>query len=81
MCLGMGPKVFNALPKEVRNTPGCPVENFECGLDKLLWTVPDQPPVLGYTARCRTSNNIPHQVALKDRDASRIGNSCGSPRL
>ncbi|KAK3871524.1 hypothetical protein Pcinc_023332 [Petrolisthes cinctipes] len=50
-----GPNVFNALPKEVRNTTGCPVENFKSGLDKFLWTVPDEPPVLGYTARCMTS--------------------------
>ncbi|KAK3858814.1 hypothetical protein Pcinc_035023 [Petrolisthes cinctipes] len=39
-----GPKVFNALPKEVRNTTGCPVENLiKSGLDKFLWTVPDEP--------------------------------------
>ncbi|KAK3878543.1 hypothetical protein Pcinc_016842 [Petrolisthes cinctipes] len=42
-----GPKVFNALLKEVRNTTGCPVENFKSpGLDKFLWTVSDEPPVL-----------------------------------
>ncbi|KAK3886931.1 hypothetical protein Pcinc_008940 [Petrolisthes cinctipes] len=27
-----GRKVFNALPKEVRNTTGCPVENFKSDL-------------------------------------------------
>ncbi|KAG0716988.1 3-hydroxy-3-methylglutaryl-coenzyme A reductase [Chionoecetes opilio] len=43
-------------------------------------TVPDKPPVLGYTARCRTSNTLPDQVTLKDRDA-RNGSSGGPPRL
>ncbi|KAK3892031.1 hypothetical protein Pcinc_004002 [Petrolisthes cinctipes] len=56
------------------------VENFKSGLGKFLWTVPNQPPVLGYTARCWTSNNIPHQLALRDKDA-RIGSSNGPPRL
>ena len=75
-----GPKIFNALPKEVRNITGCPVEKFKSGLDKFLWTVPDEPPVPGYTAGCRTSNTIPDQVSLKDREA-RIGSSGGPPWL
>ena len=75
-----GPKSFNALPKEVRNITGCSVGKFKSGLDKFLSTIPDEPPVQGYTARCRTSNSIPDQVALKDRDI-RFGSSSGSPRL
>ena len=68
-----GPKLFNSLPKEVRNITRCPVKKFKSGLDKELRKVPDQPPVPGYTARCRTSNSIPDQVALQSRDA-RTGN-------
>ncbi|KAK3861456.1 hypothetical protein Pcinc_032580 [Petrolisthes cinctipes] len=75
-----GPKSFNALPKEVRSVTGCSVDNFKSGLDKFLYTIPDEPPVLGYTARCRTSNTIPDQVTLQDRDA-RIGSSSGPLRL
>ncbi|KAK3863703.1 hypothetical protein Pcinc_030551 [Petrolisthes cinctipes] len=75
-----GPKSFNTLPKEVRSVTGCSVDNFKSGLDKFLYTIPDEPSVPGYTARCRTSNTIPHQVTLQDWDA-RIGSSSGPPRL
>ncbi|KAK3867132.1 hypothetical protein Pcinc_027379 [Petrolisthes cinctipes] len=74
-----GPKSFNALPKEVSVT-GCSVDNFKSGLDKFLYTIPDEPPVPGYTARCRTSNTIPDQVTLQDRDA-RIGTLKNTSRL
>ncbi|KAG0722155.1 hypothetical protein GWK47_045036 [Chionoecetes opilio] len=73
-----GPKTFNTLPKEVRSITGCPVGKFKSGVEKFLWTVPDEAPVLGYTARCRTSNTIPDQVDLRDWDA-RIGSSSGPP--
>ena len=75
-----GPKSFNALPLEVRNMSGCSADKFKSGLDRFLSTVPDEPPVPGYTARCRTSNSIPDQVALKDRD-TRFVSSSGSLRL
>ena len=44
-----GPRLFNALPKQVRDVRGCPVEKFKSGLDKFLRTLPDEPPVPGYT--------------------------------
>ncbi|KAG0719306.1 hypothetical protein GWK47_050794 [Chionoecetes opilio] len=75
-----GPNIFKSLHKNVRNITGCSVNTFKYGLDKILRTVPDEPPVPGYTAKCRTSNTIPDQVALLDRDA-RTGSSGGPPRL
>ena len=75
-----GPRIFNVLPREVRDMSGCPVETFKAGLDKFLWTVPDEPPVPGYTTECRTSNTLPDQVALKKRD-TRTESSGGPPRL
>ncbi|KAG0722655.1 hypothetical protein GWK47_005883 [Chionoecetes opilio] len=75
-----GPKIFNRLPKNVRNITGCSVNTFKYGLDKILRTVPDEPPVPGYTAKFTTSNTIPDQVALLDKDA-RTGSSGGPPRL
>lgn len=48
---------------EVRDISGCPIEKFKAGPDTFLWTVPDEPPVLGYTAECRTSSALPDQVA------------------
>ena len=75
-----GPRIFNTLPKEVRDITCCTAEKFKSSLDKFLWTVPDQPPVPGYTARCRTSNALPDQVALKTRD-NWTGGSGGPPWL
>ncbi|KAG0725497.1 putative RNA-directed DNA polymerase from transposon X-element [Chionoecetes opilio] len=76
--LAHGPKIFNSLHKNVRNITGCSVNTFKYGLEKILRTVPDEPPVPGYTAKCRTSNTLPGQVALLDRDA-RTGSSGGPP--
>ncbi|KAK3867689.1 hypothetical protein Pcinc_026878 [Petrolisthes cinctipes] len=58
-----GPKIFNSLPKEVRDIEGCPVDIFEGVLDKSLKTLRDEPPVSGYTGNCRAaSNSIPDQT-------------------
>ena len=75
-----GPKIFNSLPKEVRDISDCPPAKFKAGLDKFLETVPAEPPVQGYTSRCRTSNTLPDQVNHKDWD-TRMGSSGGPPRL
>ncbi|XP_050691060.1 uncharacterized protein LOC126982828 [Eriocheir sinensis] len=76
------PKIFNALPKEVRGITGCSVDRFKAALDRFLRAVPDEPPVPGYTAVCRAaSNSIPDQVRLKKQDASNFQNSGGPPRL
>ena len=75
-----GPRIFNALAQDVRGITGCPVDKFKAGLDKFLGTVPDEPPVTGYTATSRTTNSIPDQVDLIIRDA-RSGISGGPPRL
>ena len=75
-----GPKIFNTLPKEVRSITGCTVDRFKSGLDKFLRTVPDEPAVPGYTAICRSSNSVPDQVDLMNRD-TRSENSGGPLRL
>ncbi|MPC12066.1 hypothetical protein E2C01_004744 [Portunus trituberculatus] len=48
--LHSGPRLFNALPKNVRDTTGCPVSRFKKALDHFLQTLSDEPPVPGYTA-------------------------------
>ncbi|MPC98395.1 hypothetical protein E2C01_093764 [Portunus trituberculatus] len=40
-----GPRLFNALPKNVRDTTGCPVSRFKKALDHFLQTLPDEPPI------------------------------------
>lgn len=64
-----GPKKFNSLTKEVKSNKGCLVNKFKSRLGKLLKTMPDEPPVSGYSARYRASNSIQDQVALLRRNA------------
>ena len=44
-----GPKLFNVLPKDIRNLMDCTVEKFKSKLDEFLLTVQDQPALPGYT--------------------------------
>ena len=53
----IGPKLFNSLPREVRNISGCEIDVFKRKLDKYLKTVPDEPLVVGYTMYRRAESN------------------------
>ena len=59
-----GPKLFNCLPKKVRNKKGCFIEEFKTELDTFLEKIPDEPKCDGYTpSACnqvteRPSNSI-----------------------
>ena len=76
-----GAKLFNILPKALRNLTGCTVHTFKTKLDTFLQDIPDEPPVPGYTHLCRApSNSIPDQLTLKRRDAG-LGGSGGAPWL
>ena len=44
-----GPKLFNSLPKEIRNISKVSVEEFKEKLDKYLQKIPDEPNVEGLT--------------------------------
>ena len=44
-----GPKLFNFLPKYLRNLNKVPVEDLKEQLDKYLETIPDQPSIGGLT--------------------------------
>ena len=53
------PKLFNALPKELRNLDGVSVDAFKRQLDKFLGQLPDMPTVPGYAgSRSSKSNSI-----------------------
>ena len=41
------PKLFNSLPKAVRNKSKCSIDEFKADLDKILEAVPDEPKVSG----------------------------------
>ena len=53
----IGPKLFNSLPREIRNISGCELDEFKRKLDKYLKTVPDEPLVVGYTMYRRAESN------------------------
>ena len=54
-----GPRIFNSLPKNLRNHKGGTVNEFKHKLDTYLRTVPDEPLVPGYTAfRTIESNSL-----------------------
>ena len=58
-----GPKLFNCLPKSIRNLRGIGVEEFKEQLDLFLSSVPDEPKISGaMPLNCEKSNRLLHQV-------------------
>ena len=54
-----GPRLFNALPRSIRNMTGCTVDLFKKNLDALLRKLPDEPSIPGYSQfRCTSSNSL-----------------------
>ena len=54
-----GPRLYNSLPKYLRNITGVSVESFKRRLDKYLLQLPDEPSVDGYYGmRSSNSNSI-----------------------
>ena len=58
-----GAKLFNALPKEVRELTNVSLEKFKAALDAFLSKVPDEPQIAGYTACRRASSNCVYDMA------------------
>ena len=64
------PKLFNSIPKNLRNKTKCSIEDFKADLDQFLETVPDEPKVSGghYTPRAcdlftaQPSNSVIDQI-------------------
>ena len=57
-CLSVkGPRLFNALPAELRNLTNISVKAFKRQLDRYLARVPDEPLIPGYTAMRRADSN------------------------
>ena len=52
-----GAKLFNALPKHVRDITNVNIEIFKTALDAFLKTIPDEPLIPGYTACRRAGSN------------------------
>ena len=52
-----GPRLFNSLPKYVRDTTNCEKTVFKARLDHYLKQVPDQPLIPGYTSYRQCESN------------------------
>ena len=58
-----GPRLFNSLPKDVRNITGCSKEKFKSALDKFLCKIPDEPHIKNcHAVRHAESNNLVEQI-------------------
>ena len=71
--LNVGPRLFNSLPKDIRDLTGCSTEVFKRKLDKFLQRLPDEPPIPHAPAtRGARSNSIPDQILY-----ARMEERCG----
>ena len=52
-----GPRLFNTLPKPLRDKKGCTLLQFKEQLDQFLKSVPDEPLIPGYVAFRRADTN------------------------
>ena len=52
-----GARLFNVLPKPLRDMSGVSLDTFKRALDKFLHTIPDEPQIPGYTACRRADSN------------------------
>ena len=64
-----GAKLFNILPKELRNISSQKADKFKSALDKFLSLVPDQPTIPG-RGRAAETNSLLHQLPLLERNTN-----------
>ena len=68
-----GPRLFNCLPREVRNLTNCSTDTFKRALDNFLATVPDEPLVPNMTQfrRCESNSLLEWTASSLIRDDQR----------
>ena len=60
-----GPRLFNCLPRKLRDMSNCDVKSFKAGLDTFLSTVPDEPQIPSYVQfRRAPSNSITDMMCI-----------------
>ncbi|KAK3878015.1 hypothetical protein Pcinc_017313 [Petrolisthes cinctipes] len=69
-----GTRLFNSVPREIRNLTGITPDSFKNKLDKWLATVPDQPPTPGYTS----TNSL--QSVVHNMRREELPGTSGRPR-
>ncbi|KAG0729802.1 hypothetical protein GWK47_029616 [Chionoecetes opilio] len=70
-----GARLFNAVPKAIRELTGVSTDSFKHQLDKWLASVPDEPPTPGYPSTGSNSLACHHTT----REAELPGHSGGPP--
>ena len=68
-----GARLFNCMPKYIRNKSQCTTDEFKRLLDEFLLTVPDKPRLQGYTAFCRSPSNSVVNMVM---EAKETGQPC-----
>ena len=61
-----GAKLFNIMPKELRNSKDCSVDLLKMKVDKFLQSIPDEPQIPGYTICRRAETNSLLDINHKD---------------
>ena len=69
-----GPKLFNALPKIIRNLTNMGIQDFKVHLDKYLSVIPDQPKIatmmpICLTASAKPSNSLIDWIPVLSRES------------
>ena len=62
-----GSKLFNSIPRSIRNLSGCGPEEFKFHLDEYLTTLYDEPPTPGSVPRGVTENGSPSNSILHQK--------------
>ena len=63
-----GARLFNSLPKHVRNLTSCSLNVFKSSLDKVLTVIPDEPILPGNThLRRADTNSIVNMIRVDGR--------------
>jgi len=73
-----GPRLFNCLPREVRDLTNCSTDIFKRALDRFLATLPDEPLVPNMTQyrRCESNSLLDWTTSSYTRDDQRRRNTC-----
>ena len=74
-----GVKLFNIMPKNVRNLTNVSLSTFKRALDKFLNSVPDEPQIPGYTAHRRASSNS--LLAMLSENKKSLGSSISNLQI
>ena len=75
-----GAKLFNSLPKELRESTQVSPDHFKAKLDKYLEGIPDEPIIPGYTSfRRADSNSIIEMMSFYSSDDAEVPQRGGTP--